>query len=81
MGQGAFIMGVYMKNYLGRKLHQLHSIMWFLGGFALGTNSAVLAVIFGVLAVAIDASISLALSKVQIQPGQTYGDVWWSRLR
>lgn len=67
-----------MKYYFRKKIQQLHGIMWFLGGFAFGCNSIALGAVSLILAIAIDAGISLAVSKNQTPSGPVDGPVWRS---
>lgn len=77
----AFKGGFPVKNWLSRKIHQLHSIMWFFGGFFFGSGLSVLSVISLVFAVALDVCISLVLSKKETESGKVDGAIWWSGIR
>ena len=69
---------VVMRRFLSRKIHQLHSVMWFLGGFGVASGT-VIGIIAIALAICIDAGISIILSKEEATPGSVDGSVWWSR--
>lgn len=68
-----------MRRFLSRKIHQLHSCMWFIGGFGIGSANIVIASICIAFAVVIDAIISVILSKEEASSGQVDSSIWWSR--
>lgn len=70
-----------MRNWLSRKIHQLHSIMWFLGGFSFGIGFNALGFIALAIAIAIDVGISIVISKTETKTEQIDGNLWWSGIR
>lgn len=60
-------MVVCMKYWLNKKVRQLHSIMWFIGGFGLGCGYIAVSAVCIAIAIAIDICISILVSKIQTQ--------------